>query len=327
MRGLVILSCASLCGFMSGCGSIGEPLYPALNIPTRVSDLSAIERGDHVDVTFTIPALTNEGLALKQIGKIDLRIGPNAGPGFQASQWAENAKQVDVAAPAAPGFLRAPIPVQQFIGKDEVVAVRVANIKGRFSEWSNPVPLTVQPPLTAPVNVTVEAVPQGVRMSWAAVPTAGQYRLYRKTAEQQTPAVLGLNDQPNYLDTNTEFGKTYQYYVEAVHDQAVSDVAGPFSITPKDIFPPAVPTGLTASAGVGAVELAWERNTEPDFKEYRVSRAEGDGAFVQIADGLDTPLYSDRAVEAGKRYRYQIVAVDQLGNASQPSSPVEATIP
>ena len=31
---------------------MGEPLYPALKIPTRVSDLTAVERGDQIDVTF-----------------------------------------------------------------------------------------------------------------------------------------------------------------------------------------------------------------------------------------------------------------------------------
>jgi fibronectin type 3 domain-containing protein len=75
------------------------------------------------------------------------------------------------------------------------------------------------------------------------------------------------------------------------------------------------------------VELAWERNTEPDFKEYRVFRAEGDGPFHQIAAGLDAPSYSDHAVESGKRYRYRISGVDQNGNASEPSSPVEVTVP
>ena len=93
------------------------------------------------------------------------------------------------------------------------------------------------------------------------------------------------------------------------------------------LFRPAVPTGLNASAGVGAVELAWDRNTEPDFKEYRVFRAEGDGAFALIAGGLDAPIYSDHGVESGKHYRYQVVASDQPGNASQPSAPVEVTVP
>ena len=102
-----------------GCGSVGEPLYPALKIPTRVSDLSAIERGGQIDVTFTIPAQTTEGLTMKTIGKIELRIGPNTeGAAFDVNRWASTAQQVDVAPPAAPGFVRSTIPAQPLIGKD-----------------------------------------------------------------------------------------------------------------------------------------------------------------------------------------------------------------
>jgi hypothetical protein len=71
--------------------------------------------------------------------------------------------------------------------------------------------------------------------------------------------------------------------------------------------------------------LAWARNTESDFKEYRVFRSEESGPFVEIAHGLDAPTYSDHAVQSGKHYRYQVSAVDQIGNTSAPSAPVEIT--
>ncbi len=327
MRAAVILLSVLLYGTLMGCGSVGEPLYPALRIPTRVSDLAAIERGDQIDVTFTAPAKTTEGLTLAAIGKVDLRVGPNAGPGFDLRKWLDTAEQVEVTGQSTPGPVLKHIPAQQFVGKDEIIAIRVANEKGRFSDWSNLVTVTVEQPLATPPDVTAKSAPQGAELDWSPVAGAAVFRVYRKTGDQQTPAMLGSTDQTNYLDTSAEFGKTYAYYVEATHDKTVSIVAGPFNITPKDTFPPAVPTGLNASAGVGAVELAWDRNTEPDFKEYRVFRAEGEGAFALIAGGLDAPIYSDRGVESGKRYRYQVAASDQLGNASQPSTPVEVTVP
>jgi hypothetical protein len=327
MRAAAILLSVFLYATLTGCGSVGEPLYPALKIPTRVSDLTAIERGDQIDVTFTIPPKTTEGLTLAAIGKIDLRAGPNAGPGFDLRKWLETAEQVEVAGQSAPGIVLKHVPVQQFIGKEETIAVRVANEKGRYSDWSNVVTVTVEPPLVMPADLRAKSAPEGADVEWNPVPGTTLYRVYRKAEDQQTPVVLGVTDNNDYLDTAAAFGKTYTYYVEATHEKAVSEVAGPVSITPKDTFPPAVPSGLNASAGVGAVELAWDRNTEPDFKEYRVFRAEGDGAFTQIAGGLDTPLYSDHAVESGKRYRYQVMALDQIGNASQPSSPVEVTVP
>ena len=65
MRAPSVILCAVVCALLYGCGSIGEPLYPALKIPTRVTDLGAVERGNQIDVTFTTPPLTTEGLAIK----------------------------------------------------------------------------------------------------------------------------------------------------------------------------------------------------------------------------------------------------------------------
>src|ERR1700680_600834 len=91
-----------LCGclLLAGCGSVGEPLYPALNVPTRVIDLTAVQRGDKLDVHFTIPPKTIEGLVLKQIGNIELRIGPSPAAGFQATGWAAGAERIDVPPPS-----------------------------------------------------------------------------------------------------------------------------------------------------------------------------------------------------------------------------------
>ena len=74
--------------------------------------MSAVERGSQIDVTFSIPPLTNEGLALKAIGKIELRVGPNSGSSFQMNDWSAAAQPVDVPTPASPGFVRVPIPAE-----------------------------------------------------------------------------------------------------------------------------------------------------------------------------------------------------------------------
>jgi hypothetical protein len=75
------------------------------------------------------------------------------------------------------------------------------------------------------------------------------------------------------------------------------------------------------------VELAWNRNTESDFKEYRVLRSEEGGPFIEVARGLDAPIYSDRAIQTGKHYRYEVLAVDEGGRPSAPCEPVEIIAP
>src|SRR5271167_2721707 len=45
------LACAVV--LMSGCGYVGEPMYPAVNIPVRIVDLGAVERGDNLELSFS----------------------------------------------------------------------------------------------------------------------------------------------------------------------------------------------------------------------------------------------------------------------------------
>ena len=54
----------ALCGLLTGCAYIGPPLAPSLDMPSRVYDLRAIERGPNL--VQPIPPLTTEGLTLKE---------------------------------------------------------------------------------------------------------------------------------------------------------------------------------------------------------------------------------------------------------------------
>jgi hypothetical protein len=317
-------ACAAL--LLTGCGYIGDPLYPALNIPNRVIDLSAIERGSNLDVNFTLPPLTTEGLPVKQISAIDLRLGVTDSGPFNAEQWAGASTKVEVPVPEKIGPVHSSVPVGPYIGQEVIVGVRAINGKGRASEWSNFITIRIQPPLSTPTELTREAVPQGVFLTWKAA-NEPSFRILRKAQDEQRPTQIGATTEKQYLDGQTQYGKTYEYWVQGVNGEAQSEYAGPVSIQPEDKFPPAVPSGLTASAGLQTIELAWERNSEPDFKGYRVYRATADGPFEKIGDLIESPSLSDNKVESGKRYRYAVSAVDQLGNESERSALVEATAP
>ena len=52
------------------------------------------------------------------------------------------------------------------------------------------------------------------------------------------------------------------------------------------------------------------------------------GLFEKVnTDFIETPIYSDSKVEPGKTYRYEISAVDLLGNESAHSVPATAALP
>lgn len=322
MRTLAVIICASVCALLAGCGSIGEPLYPALRIPARVIDLAVVERGPNLDFDFTIAPLTTEGVPLTDIGSVDLRVGASPSNGFNMDEWLRSSTSVTVPTPDKPGPVHAEFPVANFVDKDVIVAVRLTNPKGRDAGWSDLKTLHVEQPVATPADFHVVATAKGVELSWRAA-APGEFHIFRKTELQPRPLLLATATESPYVDISAEYGKTYQYSVQSMRGKVESDVAGPESITSVDTFAPEVPSGLTASVGLGAVELAWTRNTEPDFKEYRIFRSEEGGPFVEIARGLDAPTYSDHGIQSGKHYRYQVSAIDQIGNESAQSAPVE----
>ena len=304
MNRLAAVLLGAVCVLTWGCASVGEPMYPSLNIPARVTDLRVAEHADKLVVDFTIPSVTTDAVTLKRVRDVELMAGEKRVP-------------VDK---DLPGAVHVEAPVDGFTGKDVLIHVRLVGTKGHASEWSNPVTATIVPPLAPPTQLKAEGVPEGVKLTWLASAGENHFRIYREKGK------IGESDTPEYVDKTTEYGKTYDYAVQGVNGIADSDLSAHVSILTEDKFPPAVPTGLTASPGINSVELAWDRNTEPDFKGYRVYRAIDNGPFERIADGLEGPSYSDKSVEAGKHYRYTVSAVDQVGNESKQCSPVEITL-
>lgn len=320
---LVFAAALTGCAYtLTGCAYIGAPQSPTLDIPAKITDLVAAEYGDNVRVQFTVPVLTTEGLPLKNIKSVELRAGFGPNP-FSIYAWADGAQRFDVPA-LGTGLLGRTIPINpDWIGKEIVLAVHATGPKGKTSDWSNLVILGIRTPLPQPVNLKAENADQAVRLTWQG--SSGHYRIFRGEGGQQ-PQQLAEADAPEYVDTTAQEGKQYQYVVQATApDFQQSELSRPSEITPKDVFPPAVPAGVTAEAGVSSIELAWQRNTESDFKGYNVYRSVDGGPFEKIADQIAAPTYSDRQVEAGKRYRYAISAVDLTGNESQRSAVQEAT--
>ena len=318
---------ATYCAFLSltACGYIGPPQAPALNIPTAVTDLRAGEYGANILVQFTLPALTTDGLTLKSVRAVELFIGPGPSP-FSAEAWATSARRFEISGsnggPPAPGPVTYQAPATEWIGKQVVIGVRSTGPRGKVSGWSNFRVLDVAAPLVRPSAVKAENVARGVAVTWQG--PGPRYRVLR--AVDKGPLMpLGDANEPMYLDETTVYGTEYTYRVLAVaSDTQQSEISEPATVTPVDTFAPAVPAGLTASAGLNSIELAWVRNAESDLAGYNVYRSVGGGPYEKVANLVPTPVYSDMRVEAGKRYGYQVSSVDTAGNESARSEPQEA---
>lgn len=324
MRRWILLAVAA---GLSGCGYIGEPLPPLLNIPARVGDLAAVQRGSHLIVQCSVPRLSTEGVVLKRPARLELRAGPGPQP-FSVGAWAASARPLGEGTPGN-GRALYDLPVDAWVGKEVFLGVRAISAGGRDAGWSNFVILQVVAPLKPPLDLQAEAVPEGVRLNWQG--RAERYRVWRRAGDETAYASMGDTDRTFFVDTRTEYGKRYAYQVQALvkagEASAESELGGEAAITPADRFPPAAPAGLNAVASAAGVELTWDPNAEPDLAGYRIYRAAPDGAFEKIGEPRENPSFSDRKTEAGKKYRYAVSAYDQTGNESARSEPVEVTAP
>lgn len=313
---------AAICAvgvLVSGCGYIGDPLPPALRRPLGVTDLAAVQRGSNIIIQFTIPQATTEGLPLHGDEDVELRVGP---PAADVNAWARGAQHVPVR--SSGDAARVEVPAARWVGQTVNIAVNVHGPTGHSLGWSPYLSLTVVPVLPTPEALTAADAPDAVRLTWRA--GAPEFRIFRKLPDETNWTQIGSSAKPEFTDTTIEYGKTYDYMVQSVEKvgtaYAESELSATKSFKPKDTFPPAVPSGLTAVPGARSIDLVWDRNTEKDFAAYRVFR---DGK--QIAEGLTAPAFSDRDVKPGTKYRYQVSALDNAGNESAKSAVAEAVIP
>lgn len=301
----VVAACAPL----AGCGYVGDPQPPSLQVPAAVADLSAEQRGDRIHLRFTLPAVTTDGVGIRAFPDVELTGGPEGA-----------AERIPVGA-AAPGPVELDVPVGNWAGKRVVFQARSQGRKGRWSAWSNVVALEVAAPQPPPSNVAAKAVQEGVLLSWQGA--GGPFRVWRKGPAGAQPALAATVNGHEYLDREALLGQSYSYQVQAAGSERSAEV----SITVTDTFPPPAPVGLSAVASLGAVELSWEPVTAGDLRGYRVYRAAGGGAPAIIADAVAAPAYSDRTAEAGVEYRYAVSALDEAGNESPRSGTVTAKLP
>jgi hypothetical protein len=308
---------------LAGCGYTGPPMPPALHVPEAIKDLQSEIIGDQIVVRFTTPALTGERLPVKTLRAIELLIGPGEA---SRDQWAADAQRYAVPADEL-GPREFTVDAADWAGKDVVLAVRTTGQSGRVSDFSNLNSFPVNPPLAKPRLEAPRATANGVALTWSG--DAPSYRVMRAVLGDGEPRLepAGETEAREFVDEDTEFGTRYRYVVIGQNGPLQSSLpSDPAEIQPVDAFAPAVPSGLATVAGVASVDLSWAQNTEGDLAGYNVFRGVDDGPLTLYAENIGVPAFTDTKVEAGKRYRYALTAIDKSGNQSERSAEVSARI-
>ena len=355
-----ILEWVALCALglaaSTGCGTPGAPQPPSLNLPLAVTDLSADRAGDQVTLTWTMPKKTTDKLRIRD--NVSVRVcfeqGANA-PCVDAGS------PIDLA-PGADGVFSAALPSSLSSGSPRVVDyfIELRNKRGRSAGLSNAAPVPAGAPPSPVAAFRAEVEKDGVVLSWSPDSESAAVRVQRRlltpqsskpkeslTAPPPEPVEQSLliedAGQGRALDKNVHFGESYEYRAQRVARFTTSGktfelsgtLSAPVDADVKDIFPPAVPTGLVAVATLGengseaAIDLSWQPDSETDIAGYIVYRREGNQPWVRIspAEPVIGPAFHDSKVQPGHTYRYAITAVDQDGHESARSDETQETVP
>lgn len=338
---------------LTGCGSLGNPLPPSLELPRPVSDLKAVRKGEKVLLTWTAPRETTDKLRIKEAGPTRVCRVSAAPASTECSPVGELA-----AGPApASGVVSYTDTLPRELQEQQptgfaVYTVEAVNARGRSAGPSNAVRVPLVPTLPPPTGLAARVTAEGVALSFSAPATppatapgerTHSLRIYRRTAGAAGETVAGelpLPDSPpDFRDTTIEWEKNYQYRITTVTRLAPPggtpiEVEGDDStveVVAHDSFPPAAPTEVQAVAtgggGQSFIDLTWTLNSEVDLAGYNVYRRESE-AQPQKLNGelLKTPAFRDPNVTAGHTYFYSVSAVDLRSNESGRSEETSETV-
>jgi hypothetical protein len=276
------LHCTLIC--VCGCGAPGEPLPPVPPTPVAITDLTARQTGDAVQLSFTMPDKSTLGQKLKEVPAVEVLRGMpkpdgtadaksfrvvDTVPGALVNGYVEKGK-VEFPDPISPEELKA------HAGELVIYRVQTYVSPKRLSPSSADVSLKLYP-VPAPItSVDVELTENAIRLKWAmpSRTTAGElvgavqeYHVYRGEPEAgqeeaatkdvrqvkwKSPLIqIATTTIPQYQDVGFDYGKTYAYMVRSVIQVQGASLESSDSrlvvVTPRDTFPPVAPEGIVAA--------------------------------------------------------------------------------
>ncbi|MFQ3248040.1 MAG: fibronectin type 3 domain-containing protein, partial [Arenicella sp.] len=286
---------------------------------------SPIKNDSASPVTLTVAFNLDESLSASVAPTLKYSLSSSAGDPQEANsvvKLADKSWQASISLPSNAGADQAETLSLFFEGEDSL---------GNRTVGANPIS-TIQvyqgdlPALEAPFNFRGKAISGGrVSLEWFEVQQASAYTLYRKSeTDADFTLLVELTTGESYTD-QTPIDGDYQYQLSSVRSDngelAESARTAPLSITTDSISPPK-PEGLTLELFPIGIQAEWGEVSEAGVS-YQLYTAESGpitdvSALTAILEGLNQPFVVDTNASQSKP-AYTVVAVDSIGNKSEPS--------
>jgi fibronectin type 3 domain-containing protein len=193
--------------------------------------------------------------------------------------------------------------------------VRAVNGDGQSgnSNQAQATPGIVVPPPPAPAGLVASAGNGQVVLTWGASAGATSYTVRRSTASGGPFSDIQIGVAgTTFTNTGLANGTTYYYVVVAVNEGGPSGNSNTASATPTG--PPVAPTGLSATAGDGQVQLNWTGSA--GATSYTVARSStAGGPYVVVQPGVAGTSYLNIGLTNGTTYFYVVRAAAAAGES------------
>ena len=341
-----------------GCGKRRPPLPPVERVQQRTELLSGTQQGNAVILSWPAPLRNAQDDSVQSIRRIDIyRLAENPGSprGLTEDEFA--ARATLVGSVAYEQIQNAGENLTYFDSLELAggptrlrYAVRYVNASGQRAAFSNflliePASRIAQPPVLGSGNVTEDAItltwqPPIANIDGSTPVNLLGYNVYRMDESQSVPGATPLNSAlvsgTDYVDKSFKFGGEYRYIVRAVSlgtegAQVESLNSNAISVSPRDVFPPSAPGGISIGPSLGRLSIFFAANPESDIAGYNIYRSTDPNQpkpWTKLNTNLiDRTTFLDDKVETGKTYYYYLIAVDTAGNVSQPSEVKSEIVP
>lgn len=340
-----------------GCGKRRPPLPPIEHVPQRTELLSGTQRGNQVILTWPAPHRNASDSAVQSIRRIDVyRLAERAGAPRPLTEEEFDAQSTLIGSVSYEQLLKSPNTLS-YVDNLSLIrpvrltyAVRYVNAEGQRAGFSNFLSLEPGSAVSeAPVITRIAESEHALTVRWQAPgrnvdgsspANVLGYNVYRTTGLPDASQTL-LNQNPvtalSYSDQSFRFGEDYTYIVRAIspgaNGSSVESLdSNTMRVSPRDIYPPSPPKGLTAVASdPHRIVLFFAANPEPDVAGYNLYRSTDPALPKEHWKKLNASLlvrtnYQDDDVQGNTTYYYYLTAVDSAGNTSKPSEVISESV-
>lgn len=323
---------------LAGCASQAPLHPPSLHLPAAVRGLAAQRVGTTVDLKWTNPVRTTDGISLQA------KHGP-----YQAELCRAESLPVSTCTPfthilAAPGTAVGfhdvlPTDLAQGPARSLTYRVRLINNEGKGAGWVSVSTVAGAAP-SAVEDLQANPAANGILIRWHAGEDGVMLRVSRGDDPKKTTLLsaqqTAQTSAAGTLDTGGHAGEEQRYIafrrrtVTLAGDTFTMD-SDPATVTVSAAAKaplPLSPTNLEALAntlGTPEVDLVWQPSTDGSVTGYRVYREESGTVTLLTEKPLRGFTYADKSVQPGHTYAYSVASVNATGE--QRSQPVTVTLP